>query len=117
MTPEEKIKKDQAKAAKKKAKVEARVKKLVKVLGAATLSRQGLMAELDLKREGIRNFRFNYMYPARDLGYVVMVFAGAPTCPVQSYRLTQKGLEYLAYIEEQEKKDQAESEKKDQAEA
>ena len=69
-----------------------RVQRLVKILGKyGAVTRQGLMAELGLKKEGIRNFRVNYWYPARDAEYVRMVYAGSPNCPVQAYKLTEKG--------------------------
>lgn len=88
-----------------------RVRKMVRLLGKEVMTRQGLMAELGLKREGIRNFRMKYWYPSRDAGYVMMVYAGAPTCPVQAYKLTEKGREYLAELQKQEAEQNAESEK------
>ena len=87
-----------------------RVQRLVKILGKYdVVTRQGLMAELGLKKEGIRNFRVKYWYPSRDAGYVMMVYAGAPTCPVQAYKLTEKGREYLAGLQKQEAEQNAES--------
>ena len=54
-----------------------RVQRLVKILGKfEVVTRQGLMAQLGLKKEGIRNFRVSYWYPARDAEYVRMVYAG-----------------------------------------
>ena len=54
------------------------------------------MAELDLSKDGIRNFRANYLRPAMTQGYVKMTNPKCPTIPDQSYQLTQKGLETLA---------------------
>ena len=89
-----------------------RVQRMVKILGKFdVVTRQGLMADLGLRKEGIRNFRVKYWYPARDMGYVVMVYAGAPTCPVQAYKLTEKGKEYLAELQKQEAEQNAESER------
>ena len=87
-----------------------RVQRMVKILGKFdVVTRQGLMAELGLKKEGIRNFRVKYWYPSRDAGYVMMVYAGAPTCPVQAYKLTEKGREYLAELQKQEAEQNADS--------
>ena len=92
-----------------------RVQKLVKILGKFdVVTRQGLMAELGLKKEGIRNFRVSYWYPARDAEYVRMVYAGSPNCPVQAYMLTEKGKAYFVKLKEQEAEQNSESEK-DQA--
>ena len=80
-----------------------RVRKMVRLLGKEVMTRQGLMAGLGLKKQGIRNFRMNYMIPAREQGYVVMQYARTPHYHEQAYKLTQKGLDYLAEIEAQEK--------------
>ena len=89
-----------------------RVQRMVKILGKFdVVTRQGLMADLGLRKEGIRNFRVKYWYPARDMGYVVMVYAGAPTCPVQAYKLTPKGHRYLAELHKQEAEQNVASEK------
>ena len=84
----------------RKAREQMRVQRVVRILGKEKIvTRQGLMAELGLKKEGIRNFRVNYWYPSRDAGYVVMVFAGSPNCPDQAYKLTSKGRAYLEELE------------------
>lgn len=89
-----------------------RVHRVVKILGRFdVVTRQGLMAELGLKKEGIRNFRVSYWYPARDAGYVQMVYAGSPNCPIQAYKLTEKGKAYLTELQNQETEDDAKSEK------
>ena len=80
-----------------------RVRKMVRLLGKEVMTRQGLMAGLGLKKQGIRNFRMKYMIPAREQGYVVMQYARTPHYHEQAYKLTQKGLDYLAEIEAQEK--------------
>lgn len=85
--------------AKKIDKSNERVRKLVKVLGRAVMTRQGLMAELGLKKQGIRNFRVNYWYPARDAKLVVMYKDKSPSSPEQAYKLTAAGLELLAELE------------------
>ena len=92
------IKKDQVKN-----KASERVRKLVKAVGREVVNRKGLIATLGLRQQGIRNFRMNYMLPAREAGYVVMQYARTPHYHEQAYKLTQKGLDYLAEIEAQEK--------------
>jgi len=107
MTDETHTKKDQAK---KKNKQLERVNRLVRVLGREVITRQGLMAGLGLKKQGIRNFRNNYWYPARDLQWVEMFKINSPTSPEQAYKLTALGLEQFAKLETQDaetKKDQA----------
>lgn len=98
MLPEEHIKKDQVRD-----KAVERVRKLVKAVGREVVNRKGLIAALGLRQQGIRNFRMNYMIPAREAGYVVMQYAQTPHYHEQAYKLTQKGLDYLAEIEDQEK--------------
>ena len=95
---EGKIKKDQVKD-----KVSERVRKLVKAVGREVVNRKGLIATLGLRQQGIRNFRMNYLLPAREAGYVEMQYARTPHYHEQAYKLTQKGLDYLAEIEAQEK--------------
>lgn len=97
-TDETHIKKDQA----KKNKQLERVNRLVRVLGREVLTRQGLMAGLGLKKQGIRNFRNNYWYPARDLQWVEMYKIKSPTSPEQAYKLTALGMEQLAKLEAQD---------------
>lgn len=94
----ENIKKDQVKN-----KSSERVRKLVKAVGHEVMNRRGLIAALGLRQQGIRNFRMNYMIPAREAGYVVMLYARTPHYHEQAYKLTQKGLDFLAEIEAQEK--------------
>ncbi len=54
-------KKDQVKN-----KASERVRKLVKAVGREVVNRKGLIATLGLRQQGIRNFRMNYMIPARE---------------------------------------------------
>ena len=89
-----------------------RVQRMVKILGKFdVVTRQGLMAELGLKKEGIRNFRVSYWYPARDAEYVRMVYAGSPNCPIQAYKLTDKGKAFFEDLKKQEEEEKAASEK------
>jgi hypothetical protein len=98
MILEKTIKKDQVKD-----KALERTRRLVKAVGREVVNRKGLIAALGLRQQGIRNFRMNYMIPAREAGYVVMQYAGTPHYHEQAYKLTQKGLDYLAEMEAQER--------------
>ena len=80
-----------------------RIRRLVKAVGREVVNRRGLIATLGLRQQGIRNFRMNYMLPAREEGYVVMQYARTPHYHEQAYKLTDKGLALLAEIEAQEK--------------
>ena len=93
-----------------KNKTEERVRRLVKVIGKASLPRRELIADLGLRQESRRNFYTNYLNPARERGLVKMQFPESPSCPEQTYRLTKKGLEFLEKLqasEEESKKEQA----------
>ena len=79
-----------------------RVRKMVRLLGKEVMTRQGLMAGLGLKKQGIRNFRVNYWYPVRDAKLVEMFKIKSPTSPEQAYKLTTLGLEMLAKWDAQE---------------
>ena len=75
-----------------------RLRHLIKAIGKGTMTRQGLMSELDLSKAGIRNFRINYLKPARDQGLVKMSKPSSPNSPEQAYTLTAKGLDFLSML-------------------
>lgn len=75
-----------------------RVRHLIKAIGKGTVTRQGLMSDLDLSKAGIRNFRINYLKPAREQGLVRMSKPASPNSPEQAYALTSKGLDFLAML-------------------
>lgn len=85
-----------------------RVRHLITVIGKRTLTRQGIMAELDLSKAGCRNFRMNYINPAISQGLVKMSKPESPTSPEQAYCLTRKGLEALSVITAQKKESASE---------
>ena len=87
-----------------KIKTEERIERIIKAIGKSSLPRRELIADLGLRQESRRNFYTNYLNPARDRGLVTMQFPGVPCKPEQTYRLTEKGLEYL---DELSKKEQA----------
>ena len=75
-----------------------RMRNLLRIIGKNVMTRQGIMAELDLSKGGIRNFRDNYLKPAVDLGLVKMYRPESPNCPEQAYKLTPKGLTFLSHL-------------------
>ena len=80
--------------------INPRVLRLIKALGTETLTRRGICGNMGLKcRRSLWN---NYVMPSRDAGYVVMAYPAHPNSPDQAYRLTQKGLEVLKALQEEE---------------
>ena len=75
-----------------------RLRHLIKAIGKGTVTRQGIMSELDLSQAGIRNFRDNYLIPAREQGLVKMSKPSSPNSPEQAYSLTRKGLDFLSML-------------------
>ena len=90
-----------------KIKTDERIKRLIMVIGNESLPRRELIAALGLRQKARRNFCDNYLAPAIGKGYVKMQFPDIPSCPIQSYRLTQNGLDYLSELHENAKKEQA----------
>lgn len=90
-----------------KIKTDERIKRLLLAFGNESLPRRELIAALGLRQKARRNFCDNYLTPAIGKGYVKMQFPDIPSCPIQSYRLTQNGLEVLAEMQELAKKEQA----------
>ena len=72
-----------------------RIRRLIRSIGKDIVTRQGLMSELDLSKAAIRNFRDNYLNPARAQGLVTMSKPTSPNSPEQAYKLTPKGLDFL----------------------
>ena len=79
-----------------KIKTEERMSRLVVAVGKGAAIRKELIEALGLCQSAQRNFRDNYLHPALKRGLIKMSFPEVPTSPVQSYRLTPKGLELLA---------------------
>ena len=72
--------------------VDLRVRKMVQVVGRASLPRRQIVAELGLRQQSRRNFIYNYLKPSMEQGYVTMSYPGVPNKPEQAYKLTVKGL-------------------------
>lgn len=90
-----------------KIKTEERMKRLILAIGKESVSRRELLAALGLHQGSRRIFCDNYWKPAFSRGYVIMQFPNILSCPVQAYRLTERGLDYLAELENEAKKEQA----------
>ncbi len=83
-----------------KTKTDDRVNRLVRIIGTDVLPRRELIAALGLRQGARRNFRDNYLKPATAKGLVIMQYPEVPSRPEQAYKLTPKGLELLATMEE-----------------
>ena len=90
-----------------KIKTEERIKRLVLAIGKDSVSRKELLAILGLRQGSRRIFCDNYWKPAFSRGYVVLQYPDILSCPVQSYRLTARGLEFLEELQNELKKEQA----------
>ena len=80
--------------------VDERVKMLVRVIGKAVLPRRQLVADLQLRQKSRRTFIDHYLKPACGMGLIAFAFPNSPTKPEQAYKLTSKGLELLATMED-----------------
>ena len=82
------------------AEVNEKVKKVIRVLGTATMDRKGIMGCMDLK--GRRSFLQYHLTPAMKQGYVRFLYPESPNCPIQEYQLTEKGLNFLEELKKEE---------------
>ena len=80
--------------------VDERVKMLVRVIGKAVLPRRQLVADLQLRQKSRRTFIDHYLKPACGMGLIAFAYPNSPTKPEQAYKLTPKGLELLATMED-----------------
>ena len=86
----EQIIKDQPKPANK---IDARVQKLLLVIGKQALPRRQIMADLGLRQKSRKSLIDNYLKPAYAQGYIDFAYPNSPNKPEQAYKLTAKGLE------------------------
>ena len=87
-----------------------RMRRLVKAIGTADMSRKELIETLGMRQESRRNFYYNYAHPANEEGLLHMFIPGTPNSPAQTYKLTVKGLALLEQLKKEEtdsKKEQA----------
>ena len=81
-----------------KDKEEARVYKLVLVLGKQVLPRRQIIADLGMRQQSRHTFINNYWRPAWERGLMDLAYPASPNKPEQAYRLTAKGLELWAKL-------------------
>ena len=73
--------------------VNPKILQLINCLGNEYLSSQNLMKRLHLKHRA--NFRENYLLPAIQQNYVLLLYPDNPTHRNQRYYLTEKGIKLL----------------------
>ena len=81
-----------------KDKEEARVYKLVLVLGKQVLPRRQIVADLGMRQQSRHTFINNYWRPAWERGLMDLAYPNTPNKPEQAYRLTPKGLDLFAQL-------------------
>lgn len=81
-----------------KDKEEARVYKLVQVLGKQVLPRRQIIAELGMRQQSRHTFINNYLRPAWERSLIDHAYPNTPNKPEQAYRLTAKGLDLYAQL-------------------
>ena len=91
----EQIVKDQPKPANK---IDARVQKLLLVIGKQALPRRQIMADLGLRQKSRKSLIDNYLKPAYSQGYIDFAYPNSPNKPEQAYKLTAKGLEHYKVL-------------------
>ena len=81
-----------------KDKEEARVYKLVLVLGKQVLPRRQIIADLGMRQQSRHTFINNYLRPTWERGLIDHAYPNTPNKPEQAYRLTPKGLDLFAKL-------------------
>ena len=81
-----------------KDKEEARVYKLVQVLGTQVLPRRQIIADLGMRQQSRHTFINNYLRPTWERGLIDHAYPNTPNKPEQAYRLTPKGLDLFARL-------------------
>ena len=74
-------------------KIDARVQKLLLVIGKQALPRRQIMADLGLRQKSRKSLIDNYLKPAYSQGYIDFAYPNSPNKPEQAYKLTAKGFE------------------------
>lgn len=81
-----------------KDKEEARVYKLVQVIGKQVLPRRQIIADLGMRQQSRHTFINNYLRPTWERGLIDHAYPNTPNKPEQAYRLTAKGLDLYAQL-------------------
>ena len=79
-------------------KADARVQKMVLVVGKKILPRRQIIADLGLRQKSRKVFIDNYWRLAYEQGYIDLAYPSSPHKPEQAYRLTAKGLDLYASL-------------------
>lgn len=74
--------------------------RVIEAIGTEVISRRGICGNMDLRAR--KNLWDMYMTPSMQQGYVRFLYPDHPNSPDQAYRLTQKGLEVLKALQEEE---------------
>ena len=82
-----------------KDKEEARVYKLILVLGKQVLPRRQIIADLGMRQQSRHTFINNYLRPTWERGLIDQAYPNTPHKPEQAYRLTAKGLDLYIQLE------------------
>lgn len=82
-----------------KDKEEARVYKLILVLGKQVLPRRQIIADLGMRQQSRHTFINNYLRPTWERGLIDHAYPNTPHKPEQAYRLTAKGLDLYTQLE------------------
>ena len=77
---------------------EARVYKLVQVLGKQVMPRRQIIADLGMRQQSRHTFINNYLRPTWERGLIDQAYPNTPNKPEQAYRLTPKGLDLFARL-------------------
>ena len=81
-----------------KDKEEARVYKLVQVLGKQVLPRRQIIADLGMRQQSRHTFINNHLRPTWERDLIDHAYPNTPNKPEQAYRLTSKGLDLFAQL-------------------
>lgn len=79
-------------------KEDARVYKLIQVIGKEKLPRREIIADLGMRQQSRHTFINNYWRPAWERGLVDLTCTTHPNIPEQTYHLTSKGLKLYAQL-------------------
>ena len=79
---------------------DARIHKLVRIVGKQVLPRRQLVADLGLKQKSRKSWLENYLWPATEQGLITFAYPLSPNKPEQAYKLTAKGLELYQLLTE-----------------
>ena len=78
-----------------------RIEQLVRIIGKQVLPRRQIIADLGMRQKSRRSLIDHYFGPARKQEYICFAYPNSPNKPEQAYKLTSKGLELLAIMDEE----------------